>query len=67
MAFQDAWSIDLARLRRCYVHVLAGGDRLVPFCAFNLTGADGRVLPHGRGAMSPETAEARLASVPPTR
>ncbi|MDO4732093.1 MAG: radical SAM protein [Bacillota bacterium] len=32
MAFQDAWNLDLARLRRCSLHVYKGG-RLRPFCA----------------------------------
>ena len=50
MAFQDVWSVDLARLRRCYVHVLTRDHRLVPFCAYNLTGSDGRSLPGGRGS-----------------
>jgi hypothetical protein len=50
MAFMDSWTIDLERLRRCYVHVLSGGGDLVPFCAYNLTGTDGRTLPRGRGA-----------------
>ena len=48
MAFQDAWTIDLERLRHCYLHVLAADGRFVPFCAYNLTGADGRGLGVGR-------------------
>ncbi|MDR3439970.1 radical SAM (seleno)protein TrsS [Telmatospirillum sp.] len=44
MAFQDAWTLDLDRLRQCYIHVAAGGDRLVPLCAFNLSGTDGGTL-----------------------
>ena len=48
MAFQDAWTIDLERLRHCYLHVLAPDGRFVPFCAYNLTGADGRGLGVGR-------------------
>jgi len=39
MAFQDVWNIDLDRLRRCCVHVAAPGFKLVPFCAYYLTGA----------------------------
>ncbi len=35
MAFQDAWNIDLERLRRCSLHVYDEG-RLVPFCAYYL-------------------------------
>ena len=48
MAFQDAWTIDLERLRHCYLHVLTADGRFVPFCAYNLTGADGRTLGVGR-------------------
>jgi uncharacterized radical SAM superfamily Fe-S cluster-containing enzyme len=44
MAFQDVWNVDLARLRGCCVHVFSPPDRLVPFCAYNLTAVDGRPL-----------------------
>jgi uncharacterized radical SAM superfamily Fe-S cluster-containing enzyme len=44
MAFQDVWTVDLARLRGCCVHVFNPPDRFVPFCAMNLTSADGRAL-----------------------
>jgi hypothetical protein len=54
MAFQDAWNLDLDRLRDCYIHNLAaqspsgsdgsGEPRLVPFCAYNLTDAAGTAL-----------------------
>jgi 7,8-dihydro-6-hydroxymethylpterin dimethyltransferase len=47
MAFQDAWTLDLDRLRECYIHVAAGPGadcRLVPFCAYNLTDRLGRAL-----------------------
>ncbi len=43
MAFQDAWTIDLDRLRHCYLHVFTEDDRVVPFCSRYLTPAD-----HGR-------------------
>ena len=36
MAFQDAWNLDLARLRRCSLHVYHEG-KLQPFCAHYLT------------------------------
>lgn len=36
MAFQDAWSLDFERLRRCSLHVY-DQDRLIPFCARYLT------------------------------
>jgi uncharacterized radical SAM superfamily Fe-S cluster-containing enzyme len=37
MAFQDAWTLDLDRLRDCYIHTASPDGRLVPFCAYNLT------------------------------
>jgi uncharacterized radical SAM superfamily Fe-S cluster-containing enzyme len=44
MAFQDAWNIDLERVRDCCIHVMAPDHRLIPFCLYNLTGRDGRRL-----------------------
>lgn len=44
MAFQDAWTLDLERLRDCCIHVLSSDGRLVPFCAYNLTARGGRAL-----------------------
>ncbi|MFH1137340.1 MAG: radical SAM protein [Pseudomonadota bacterium] len=44
MAFQDAWTLDLERLRDCCIHVMAHNGDLIPFCAYNLTAADGRRL-----------------------
>ncbi len=44
MAFQDAWNIDLERLRECFLHVLSPQQKLVPLCAYNLTGATGQTL-----------------------
>jgi uncharacterized radical SAM superfamily Fe-S cluster-containing enzyme len=44
MAFQDAWNIDLERLRRCCVHVVTPDETLVPFCVYYLTGSDGKRL-----------------------
>jgi len=44
MPFQDVWTVDLDRVERCCTHVVAPGGRLVPLCAFYLTGADGRRL-----------------------
>ena len=38
MAFQDAWNIDLERLKGCCIHSVAPDGRLIPFCAYNLTG-----------------------------
>lgn len=44
MAFQDVWNLDLERVRQCCIHVMAADGRLIPFCLYNLTAADGRPL-----------------------
>ena len=44
MAFQDVWNLDLERLRDCCIHVMKPNGELVPFCAYNLTAADGQRL-----------------------
>jgi hypothetical protein len=44
MAFQDAWNLDLERLKDCCIHTVSPDGRLVPFCAYNLSSADGRTL-----------------------
>ena len=44
MAFQDAWNIDLQRLKRCCVHVVTPGKKLIPFCAYYMTDSRGRRL-----------------------
>lgn len=53
MAFQDAWTLDLDRLRQCHIHIVAPDDRVIPFCAYNLTDRDGHSL--YRPAAAPET------------
>ena len=53
MAFQDAFSLDTDRLRRCRVQVLSEDGGLIPFCAYNLTDLDGNYLYRGeRGRQS---------------
>ncbi len=47
MAFQDAWNFDLERLKDCCIHVVERDGRLIPFCAYNVTGTSGRFL-YGR-------------------
>lgn len=42
--FQDAWNIDLERLKRCCVHVISADKRRVPLCIFYCTGINGRRL-----------------------
>ncbi len=44
MAFQDACSIDLERLKTCCIHVVAPDGRLIPFCICNITAQDGTSL-----------------------
>jgi uncharacterized radical SAM superfamily Fe-S cluster-containing enzyme len=44
MAFQDAWNLDLERLKDCYIHTASPDGRLVPFCAYNLTDQSGHSL-----------------------
>jgi len=44
MVFQDAWNFDLERLRQCCISVMAPDGRLIPFCAYNLTGMTGKRL-----------------------
>ena len=44
MAFQDAWNIDLERLRECFIHVVSPDKRIIPFCAYNLTSVQGNSL-----------------------
>jgi uncharacterized radical SAM superfamily Fe-S cluster-containing enzyme len=44
MAFQDAWTLDLERLRDCCIHTLSPDGRIIPFCAYNLTDQRGQSL-----------------------
>ncbi|MEG1633282.1 MAG: radical SAM protein [Oscillospiraceae bacterium] len=44
MLFQDAWTLDLDRLRRCYICETDLDRGMVPFCAYNLTDTNGRSL-----------------------
>jgi uncharacterized radical SAM superfamily Fe-S cluster-containing enzyme len=48
MAFQDAWTVDLDRLRDCFVHVVGTEEKIVPFCAYNLTDVLGNSLYRGK-------------------
>lgn len=41
MAFQDAWNLDLERLRDCCIHVVHPAGGIIPFCAYNLTNREG--------------------------
>ena len=44
MAFQDVWNIDLDRVMDCCIHVASPDGRLIPFCLYNLTDAQGKAL-----------------------
>lgn len=44
MLFQDAGSLDLERLRRCYILETDSRYGMVPFCAYNMTGQKGKTL-----------------------
>lgn len=44
MAFQDAWNLDIERLKDCCIHVADSSGRLIPFCAYNITSASGNKL-----------------------
>lgn len=39
MAFMDAMTLDLERLKKCSLHVYEGNGRFVPFCAHYIFGA----------------------------
>ncbi len=56
MAFQDAWTLDLERLRDCCIHTVSPDGRLIPFCAYNLTNQRGESLhrpqPNSAGTLS---------------
>ena len=44
MLFQDAWNLDLDRLRRCYICESDPRYGMVPFCAYNLTNDVGKSI-----------------------
>ncbi len=44
MAFQDAWTMDLDRVKGCCIHIAGPGGKLVPFCAYNLSSMQGETL-----------------------
>lgn len=44
MLFQDAWNLDIDRLKQCYIHVVSPDKKLIPFCAYNLTNEKGESL-----------------------
>lgn len=56
MLFQDVMNIETRRLRKCCVQVVTPDDRMIPFCAFNVTSERNRSLYRGNvlGTASPE-------------
>jgi uncharacterized radical SAM superfamily Fe-S cluster-containing enzyme len=44
MVFQDAWNLDMERLRDCCISIMSPDGQLIPFCAYNLTSASGKNL-----------------------
>ncbi|HOP40255.1 MAG TPA: hypothetical protein PLI53_04360, partial [Geobacteraceae bacterium] len=53
MAFQDAWNLDLERVRDCCIHVVAPDGRMIPFCLYNLTSINGESLYRGKFPPNP--------------
>ena len=49
MAFQDAWNIDLMRVRRCSIQIIQKDGALVPLCSKYLSGCNGAKLFPGIG------------------
>jgi uncharacterized radical SAM superfamily Fe-S cluster-containing enzyme len=47
MAFQDAWNLDVERLRRCTIGIIGKDRRLIPLCAKYLTDEKGNKLYDG--------------------
>jgi uncharacterized radical SAM superfamily Fe-S cluster-containing enzyme len=48
MAFMDAYTMDFDRLRNCYIFTLDPAGNPIPFCAYNLTNAQGNGLYRNR-------------------
>ena len=44
MVFQDAYNLDLNRLKRCHICEVDSAYGMVPFCAYNLTNTEGQAL-----------------------
>jgi uncharacterized radical SAM superfamily Fe-S cluster-containing enzyme len=62
MAFQDAWTLDLERLRDCCIHTVSPDGHLIPFCAYNLTDRNGRSL-YRRQSTSPAGASSLVSAL----
>jgi 7,8-dihydro-6-hydroxymethylpterin dimethyltransferase len=44
MAFQDAFNVNLERVKDCCIHVVSPEGKLIPFCLYNITNIDGSSL-----------------------
>lgn len=44
MPFQDVWNIDVNRSKKCCVHLVTPGNKIIPFCTFNITSINGKTL-----------------------
>lgn len=44
MAFQDVWNVDLERIKDCCIHVVNSEGKLIPFCMYNITDANGNYI-----------------------
>lgn len=47
MAFQEARTLDIERVRGCCIHVVSPQGRLVPFCLYNVSSDSGQTLYRG--------------------
>ncbi len=44
MAFQDAYNVDIERLKDCCIHVVNKEGNLIPFCIYNITDISGKSI-----------------------
>lgn len=44
MSFQDAYNVDIERIKDCCIHVVSKEGNLIPFCIYNITDTCGKSL-----------------------
>ena len=44
MAFQDAYNVDIERIKDCCIHIVSKDGNLIPFCMYNITNTSGKSL-----------------------
>ena len=44
MAFQDAYNVDIERIKDCCIHIVNKEGKLIPFCIYNITDTCGKSL-----------------------